>query len=152
MNLVTHCLRTFAAAALSAASVFAVGAVQAAEPASFSVAQMAGSWRMAFSGFTGCGNTSMLMDVTLAQDGRSVNGVLTQHGSCGDSVLAGQAFRIESLSSDGSGTAAMGCGDSCGWNLIIQVSRDRQTFNMVDVDPINPGNYISGVAVKRQQP
>jgi len=117
--------------------------------AQLSVSDLAGRWRIVSSGYTGCGHVSMLLDVTLLEDGTSSNGVLTQHGQFCDSTHTGQTFIIKSLSPDGTGTANMGCGPGCGWELDIQVSRDRQIFNLVDVATVNPGNYISGVAVKR---
>lgn len=122
---------------------------QAADTEAVSIAQMAGTWRLAVSGFTGCGSSSMLFDVTLNSSGVGTNGVLTQHGSCGDSVITGQSFHITSLASNGSGTANFSCGTGCGWNLTIQVSRNRQVFNLVDVDPVNPGNYIAGTGVRQ---
>lgn len=148
MNLLSRC--HIAASALAIATFLVPAhAAPEIEPHAVSISQMAGTWRMTFSGFTGCGLVSMLMDVTLAADGTSTNGTLTQHGQCGDVVLTGQAFRIETLASNGAGTAAMGCGEGCGWNLTIQVSRNRQMFNIVDVAPVNPGNYISGTAVRQ---
>jgi hypothetical protein len=92
---------------------------------------------MTFSGFTGCGDVSMLLDATVATDGTSTDGALTTHGQCGDSVVP-HDFRFVNAASNGSGTAGLGCSPGCGWNLTTQVSRDRQTFTLVDVDPLNP--------------
>jgi hypothetical protein len=41
----------------------------------------------------------------------------------------------------------LSCGPGCGWNLIIQVAKNRQIFNVVDVDHLNPGNYLEGTAI-----
>jgi hypothetical protein len=54
---------------------------------------------------------------------------------------------VQSLNTNGSGTANLTCGSSCGWNLNIQVSPDRSTFNLIDVSAANPGNFIEGVAI-----
>jgi hypothetical protein len=48
-------------------------------------------------------------------------------------------------SSNGSGTANLSCGSGCGWDFDIQVSPDKQTFNLVDV--VNGGNGLAGVAI-----
>jgi hypothetical protein len=48
---------------------------------------------------------------------------------------------------NGSGTAGLSCGTACGWALNIQVSPDRSIFNVVDVSPSSPGNYLQGVAI-----
>jgi hypothetical protein len=87
----------------------------------------------------------------LATINMNISGVgkatLTTHGSCGDSVVSGQTFRILTLNTTtGRGTANLSCGAGCGWNLQIHVAPDRQVMNIVDVDPVNPGNYIAGVA------
>jgi len=39
------------------------------------------------------------------------------------------------------------CGAGCGWGFAIQVSPDRSTFSLVDVNPANPNNYLQGVAI-----
>jgi len=66
---------------------------------------------------------------------------------CGDPSSSGNPFVIQSLNPDGSGTANLSCGPGCGWNLIIQVAKNRQIFNVVDVDHLNPGNYVEGTAI-----
>lgn len=47
----------------------------------------------------------------------------------------------------GSGTGNLSCGVSCGWELNIQVAASAQIFNLVDVAPENPNNYIAGTAI-----
>jgi hypothetical protein len=66
---------------------------------------------------------------------------------CGDGTSSGNTFTVQTLNANGSGTANLTCGTGCGWNLNIQVTPDRSTFNVIDVSSVNPGNYIEGVAV-----
>lgn len=106
-----------------------------------------GPWQIALNGNTGCGLVSMLVTVTLNSAGMGTNATITTHGQCGNSVVTSQTFQILSMTSNGSGTANLSCGVNCGWNFNIQVSPDRSIFNLVDVDPLNPGNYLGGVAI-----
>jgi len=106
-----------------------------------------GSWQVSLNGNTGCGLVSMLVNVTLNNVGYGTNAKITTHGQCGDSIVTGQTFQILTLAANGSGTANLSCGPGCGWNFNIQVSSDRSIFNIVDVDPANPGNFLGGVAI-----
>ena len=54
-------------------------------------------------------------------------------------------FAINSLNPNGSGTATIGCGVSCGWRINFQVAPDRSLFNFVDIT--NGGNELEGTAV-----
>jgi hypothetical protein len=112
-----------------------------------SKSDLAGPWQMTLTGNTGCGLTSMLVNVSLNNLGTGTNAVIKMHGQCGDSVLSGETFTVLTMAANGSGTANLSCGANCGWNLSIQVSPDRSTFNIVDVDPVNPNNFIGGMAV-----
>jgi hypothetical protein len=107
---------------------------------------LAGSWMIVLHGTTGCGLVDIEADVTINSSGAGT-GTLTTHGACGDSSLSGQTFTINSLKTDGSGTAGLSCGTACGWTFDIQVSPDRTKFNLVDVYTKNPGNFVEGVAV-----
>lgn len=109
---------------------------------------LSGTWQLTLNGKTGCGNSAMLAVITLNGSGVGTAD-LTTHGDCGDSTVAGVPFTITSLNGYGTGVANLSCGPGCGWNLSIQVSPDRATFNAVDIDPSNPGNFISGVAIHR---
>ena len=110
-------------------------------------ADLYGTWMATLSGFTGCGSSAMHAAINMNAAGTGTV-TLTTHGSCGDSVVTNQTFTVQTLDGlTGAGTANLTCGPSCGWNLRIQVSPDRQVMNLVDVDPVNPGNYIAGVAV-----
>jgi hypothetical protein len=110
-------------------------------------ADLAGPWQMTLTGNTGCGLSSLQVNVTMNAFGNGTNAVIKMHGQCGDSVTTAQTFKILTLAANGSGTANLSCGNGCGWNFNIQVSADRSTFNIVDVDPLNPGNYLAGMAV-----
>lgn len=110
-------------------------------------ADLKGPWQITLTGFTGCGLMSMLVTVTLDSTGSGTNASITTHGQCGDGTLTGQTFAVSTMGANGSGTAGLSCGAGCGWNFAIQVSPDRGTFNLVDVDPVNPGNYLGGMAV-----
>jgi len=134
-----------------------VGAVlllKVARPASAQVApdvaHLAGPWQatLLWSG-SGCGDMSGLVNFTLDKTGATDAAVLTTHSGCGDSTLTGQTFVIQTLEPNGSGTANLSCGTGCGWNLNIQVSRNGQMFNLVDVSPANPGNYVAGTAIRQ---
>lgn len=109
-------------------------------------ADLYGNWSATLSGVTGCGPSAMQVAINLNNAGTGT-ATLTTHGQCGDSVLAGQTFKVLTLGTNGAGTANLSCGPGCGWNLRLQVAPDRQVMNLIDVDPVNPGNYIAGVAV-----
>jgi hypothetical protein len=114
-------------------------------------ADLAGSWQAAllWSG-SGCGPMSGLVNFTLDSTGSTSSAVLTTHGDCGDNTLSGQTFRIDTLNSNGSGTASLSCGPSCGWGFTIQLDPLLTTFNLVDVAPTNPWNYVAGTAIRQR--
>ena len=111
-------------------------------------ADLSGAWQMTIIGQTGCGFGTTLYTFTLNASGSSSDVTGTYHtAGCGDGTSSGNTFTILSLNPDGSGTAGLSCGTGCGWNLNIQVSPDRSKFNVIDVSPANPGNFIEGVAI-----
>jgi len=113
-------------------------------------ADLSGAWQMTIVGQTGCGFGTTLYTFTLNASGSSSNVTGTYHtAGCGDGTSSGNTFTILSLNPDGSGTAGLSCGTGCGWNLNIQVSPDRSKFNVIDVSPANPGNFIEGVAIHK---
>jgi hypothetical protein len=119
------------------------------------VASLKGTWQLSFMGITGCGFTTMVETAVL--DGAGVGTVTTAQShtaGCGDAITttASLPFTVNHLNPDGSGTGGLSCGPGCGWNLIIQVSENAQMFTAIDVDPVNPGNFVSIVAVKRKNP
>ncbi len=107
-------------------------------------ADLFGNWQGTLVGFTGCGNSSELFNISMNANGAGTATVQT-HGSCGDSSLTGQSFTILSLNSNGSGTAGLSCGPGCGWALAIQVAPDRSSMNLVDVTDL--GNFLAGSAI-----
>jgi hypothetical protein len=40
-------------------------------------------------------------------------------------------------------------GVGCGWVLTIQVDRKGTVFNMADIEPTNPGNFVAGTAIRQ---
>ena len=114
-----------------------------------SVSQLAGPWQAAllWSG-SGCGPMAGLVKFTLDNTGTTNAAVLTTHGICGD-YTSTVTFSILSLNAQGSGTANLTCGQACGWGLVIQVAPNGQIFNIVDVSPGNPGNYVAGTAIRQ---
>ncbi len=127
-------------------SLVTLGAAANAKPKPLiTVAQLAGPWQISVVGNTGCGISSIMLDVKLNSSGTGT-GTLTGHSGCGDSS-GPQTFTIISLNSNGSGTAGLTCGSGCGWTFDIQVSPDRQVFNLVDLT--DPSQYLAGTAVKQ---
>jgi hypothetical protein len=118
-----------------------------------SVAHLAGPWQAAlvWSG-SGCGPASGLVNFTLDSTGFTNSARLVFHSiGCPDSTST-QTFVIQSLNPDGSGMANLTCGNGvgCGWEFNIQVDRDRNIFNLTDVDPANPGNFVAGTAIRQR--
>jgi hypothetical protein len=107
---------------------------------------LAGNWVATLGGNTGCGLAAMEVKFTLNAAGTGT-ATITTHAQCADNVLSGQTFTVSTLAANGSGTAGLSCGVGCGWSFAIQVSPDRSTFNLVDVNPANPNNYLQGVAI-----
>lgn len=113
-----------------------------------SKADLSGNWQATLiAANSGCGPMSMLVNFTLNGSGVATNATIVEHGACADTTVSGQTFTIQSLGSNGSGLAGLSCGTGCGWGFNIQVSPDRSTFNLVDVNPSNPSNFVEGVAI-----
>jgi hypothetical protein len=116
-------------------------------------ADLSGNWQTTLLGNTGCGLTAMLVTFTLNGSGGATNATITSHvinptATCPDgAVSTGNNFAIMTLASNGSGTAGLTCGASCGWTFRIQVSPDRSIFNLVDVATFNPNNLLQGTAI-----
>jgi hypothetical protein len=116
------------------------------------VASLKGTWQLSFMGITGCGFSTMVSTVVLDDTGTGkVLSSQSHTAGCGDAISTTQVpFTISHLNADGSGTGNLSCGPGCGWNLIVQVSENGQVLTAIDVDPVNPGNFVSIVAVKRK--
>jgi hypothetical protein len=151
-----HCANKEAASRRVAARgvflfVLTIAAVASLVTASYATgninkADLSGPWVVSLTGNTGCGLVAMQANFTLNSTGSGTATLIT-HGQCGDSTVTGQSFTINTLTTNGSGTAGLSCGTGCGWTFNIQVSPDRSTFSLVDVSSSNPSNYLSGVAV-----
>jgi hypothetical protein len=118
------------------------------------VASLQGTWQLSFMGITGCGFTTMVETAVLDGTGAGkVTSAQSHTAGCGDSIstTASLPFTISHLNPDGSGTGNLSCGPGCGWNLIVQVSENAQMFTAIDVDPVNPGNFVEIVAVRRKK-
>jgi hypothetical protein len=111
------------------------------------IASLAGPWQMTLTGFTGCGMSTSVVTFTLDTNGTGSATNRSHTSGCGDPVSTGTPFTIQSLNPNGSGKAGLSCGTGCGWGLEIQVAKNRQIFNVVDIDPLNPGNYLEGTAI-----
>jgi hypothetical protein len=133
---------------VSLASLVTPGAAQEvkARP-EITVSQLAGPWQIGIVGNTGCGESSMMFTGTLSASGVATGTLTGNSYACGPSTTT-QTFTILSLSSNGSGTAGLTCGSGCGWTFYIQVSPNKQVFNLVDVVDVN-GNNLAGTAVKQ---
>jgi hypothetical protein len=134
------------AAALAVAMACAAPTITWAGVGQITHADLTGQWVATLVGFTGCGQHAMHVSINMNNAGSGA-ATITNHGQCGNSVLTGQSFKIISMNSNGTGTAGLTCGTGCGWTLRFQVSPDRTIMNLVDVDPINPNNFLAGVAV-----
>ena len=110
------------------------------------MSKLQGTWTITLIGFTGCGQSAMLVEVTLDAHG-SGSATTTYHTQCGDNQQSGVPFVVQTLKADGRGTANLSCGSDCGWEFQIQMNQDYTIFNLVDVDPNNPGNFVQGVAI-----
>jgi hypothetical protein len=146
MTIVRKFHRTAAAAAAIAFAACAAPGIGWAGVGLVGYGDLTGTWTATLNGVTGCGPSAMLVTINLNNVGVGT-ATLTTHGQCGDSVVTGQSFKVLALSTSGTGSANLTCGTGCGWNLRFQVAPDRQVLNLIDVDPVNPGNYIAGVAV-----
>jgi hypothetical protein len=123
-------------------------AVNSSTAAHVSKTNLGGKWQLALYGNTGCGLSSSVVTFTLNSAGVATNASNTSHtASCGDPVSTGNNFTVSTLNANGSGVAGLSCGTGCGWTFNIQVSPDRSSFNVVDVSPANPSNFLIGTAI-----
>jgi hypothetical protein len=113
------------------------------------IAQLAGPWQISLAGNTGCGASSLDFTGSLNTSGVAA-GALTGSSTGCTSSTSPQTLTITSLGMNGSGTANLSCGSGCGWDFEIQVSPDRQRFNLVDTT--NFANGLAGTAVSQAAP
>lgn len=117
------------------------------------VGDLAGPWQAALLwSNSGCGPASGLVNFTLDATGSTNSATFVGHAGagpgCGDQTTT-QTFTIHTLNPNGSGTAGLTCGVGCGWEFNIQVDGQRTIFNLVDVDPANPNNFVAGTAIRQ---
>ena len=117
----------------------------AAEPP-VTIQQLQGTWAITLTGVDGCGVFTTYATVTLSATGTGTANERYHSVACGDGT-ASVPFKIISLNPNGSGTAGLGCGGSCGFTFTIQVSRPRDEFGMIDLT--DPGNYLEGTAIRQ---
>ena len=142
--------------ALSAALLAIGPAASLANAAeNITIGELQGKWQATLLwSNSGCGPMSGLLNFTFGTNGTTSTATLTTNsgrtstGQCGPSTST-QSFTIQSLKPNGSGTAGLTCGAGCGWQFNIQVAPDVSVFNLVDVDPENPGNYVEGTAIRQ---
>jgi hypothetical protein len=116
------------------------------------IPSLSGTWVMAISGIDGCGFGTKRVNVTLRADlTLTVPATVINHAQgCGDSQPTNWSFQFVSYDHrTGSGHAVLSCGPGCGWEYEVQTNLTGNTFSMVDVSPLNPGNFQSGIAVKQ---
>jgi hypothetical protein len=130
---------------LSLVTVASIVKLSRASIGTVTKADLTGSWQGTFFGNTGCGISTEVFNFTLNSSGSGTASAKYHTAGCGDGTATGLPFTIESLGSNGSGTANLSCGTGCGFNFAIQVSADRATFSMVDVT--DPNNFLQGVAI-----
>jgi hypothetical protein len=133
------------------AALLAIGpAVHSANAAeNITVAELQGKWQATLLwSASGCGAMSGLLNFTFGLNGTTSTASLKTNSGCGAGTST-QSFTIQSLNPNGSGTAGLTCGTGCGWQFNIQVAPNVSIFNLVDVDPANPGNYVIGTAIRQ---
>jgi len=113
------------------------------------VSDLQGNWVATFSGFTGCGVSTMIVEFDLDATGNGTQSVQAGHSDgCGDNTYTNRPVGIHFLNPDGRGEIGFDCGPPCGFVFPMQVSRNRQVFNM-SAESVG-GNYLAGAAVKRE--
>jgi hypothetical protein len=138
--------------ALAVTTIIAGGTTARAQSAAqvpITISQLAGPWSVSLIGNTGCGWTSLLVTFTLGYGGHGTATYQSHTSGCGDGTTTDVPFVVQTVNANGSGTANLSCGPSCGWQFNIQVSPNREIFSLVDVDPANGGNYLSGTAIRQ---
>jgi hypothetical protein len=112
-------------------------------------ANSSGAWQGTFIGHTNaCGATSMQVNFTFSAAGASTKVTEVTHSAlCGDVTTTDNAFTIQTLNADGSGTAAISCGTGCTNTLTFQVSPDRSMVNFSDVAPADVGTFWGGTLI-----
>ena len=112
------------------------------------LAKLKGAWQATFVGEDACGMGSSLVTFTLGSSGVATNATWQYHSaSCGDGANTGLNFTIDTLNTDGSGTATLNVSESSKITLTIQVSVNSQVMNMVDIT--DSSHYLAATAIKQ---
>jgi hypothetical protein len=106
---------------------------------------LTGSWQVSLYGQGGCGVGTSQVNFILNGSGVGTATTKSHSVGCGDITATGDTFTITSLATNGSGTATLTCGASCGFVFSIQVAPDRSSFTLVDLT--DGGNFLEGTAV-----
>jgi hypothetical protein len=123
------------------------GAAQEQVQTSPVVSPLKGIWTATLSGLTGCGDTTLTTTFKLDATGNGTQTSAVEHtAGCGD--IDQWTAQVQSLNPDGSGFIAFGCGTGCGFGFYIQVSADKQTFNLGPQSVT--GNFLAGVAIRKK--
>jgi hypothetical protein len=135
-----------ALAVITIVSAVAPGAAQdvKAQPATMTLAKLAGTWTAGIELNGGCGIGSKQVTFTLNKTGSGSATYKYNTEECGASSGTG-TIEITSLNADGSGTAVLSINFVGDFN--IQVSPNAQVMGMVEI--VDSGNYDVGVAVKQ---
>lgn len=136
-------LITLAAASLLTSAVLLSGTAEAG----VTKAMMRGGWTAVLGGNTGCGITSMYVTFRLNSSGVGTATIESHSTGCANSTTTGNPIVIQTLGADGRGTANLSCGIACGWQFKIQVAEGGHSFILADVDPDNPKNTPTGMAI-----
>jgi len=147
MNYFRQPARLVLLAVLSLVTIVTLVKLSRASVGTISKSDLSGSWQVSLiSSSGGCGVGTALVTFTLNSAGVATNATEVSHSSgCGDTTSTGNTFTVSSLAANGSGTAGLSCGASCGFIFKIQVAPDRSVFNLVDVT--DSGNFLEGVAI-----
>jgi hypothetical protein len=112
------------------------------------LAKLKGAWQATFVGQDACGMGSALVTFTLGSSGVATNSTWQYHSAnCGDGANTGLNFTIDTLNTDGSGTATLNVSESSKITLTIQVSVNSQVMNMVDIT--DSSHYLAATAIKQ---
>lgn len=136
-------LITLAAASLLTSAVMLSGPAEAG----VTKAMMSGPWTAVLGGNTGCGISSMYVTFRLNSSGTGVATIQMHSTGCEDSTSTNNAISIQTLDANGRGTAGLSCGVGCGWQFKIQVAEGGHSFILADVEPTNPNNTPTGMAI-----
>lgn len=133
-------------AVAAVAAPFATAADKNAQPL-MTVAGLAGSWEVELSSYGTCGNGTHLLIFTLNSKGASGDfGDTYNTSGCGKGSNPKQTFTIDSLNTDGTGTATFS-NNGTPLTLSIQVNTAINVFSLVDITDVN--EIWAGTAIRQ---